>query len=56
MFMENEVLNLFDNFDEDLFAKMNIPDIMRTDIMSWTERFCLKWNCRVMRYPISVRI
>ena len=32
MFMENEVLNLFDNFDEDLFAKMNIPDIMRTDI------------------------
>ncbi len=32
MLMENEVLNLFDNFDEDLFAKMNIPDIMRTDI------------------------
>lgn len=32
MLLENEVLNLFDNFNDELFAKMNFPDIMRTDI------------------------
>lgn len=32
MFLQNELLNLFDDmFEDKMFSSMNIPDIMRTD-------------------------
>lgn len=32
MFLQNELLNLFDTmFEDTMFSSMNIPDIMRTD-------------------------